>query len=357
MTSRPRIMSSNYMHWAKTRVHARFNLGISGILNYPLRELPVTLGDLEITGDSYYGYAPLVEALSQKCGVPAGKIFTTVGTSMANHLAMAAAVEAGDEILIEQPTYELLVSTAQYLGAVVKRFPRREEDFQIDPDEVRRHLGPKTKLIVLTNLHNPSSVLTEEDTLRELGKLAGSVGASVLVDEVYLDAAFDRGVRSAVHLGDQFISTNSLTKVYGLSGLRCGWVLGNPAFIEKLWRLNDLFNVIPSHTSEILSVIALNNLPKILARTRSILEPNQRIIGKILSTRDDLAAVTPGFGNVVFPKLLKRDAEKFCETLLRDYETLVVPGKFFEMTRNIRIGLGVTEFPEGISRLVKALDS
>ena len=94
-------------------------------------------------------------------------------------------------MLIEQPTYELLTSTLLYLGAAVKRFARSEESgYALDPAEVRRVITPKTKLIVLTNLHNPSSVLAPDSVLREIGDLARSVGAHVLVDEVYLDAVY-----------------------------------------------------------------------------------------------------------------------------------------------------------------------
>src|SRR4051794_23454395 len=125
MTNQPsRIMSSEYMQWAKTNLKARFSLASSGLMNYSLSKLPVTVEDLELTGPSYYGYEPLQKALAVKSNAPVESIVAATGTSMANHLVMAALLEPGDEILIEQPTYELLVSTAEYLGAKVKRFIR-----------------------------------------------------------------------------------------------------------------------------------------------------------------------------------------------------------------------------------------
>ena len=105
---------------------------------------------------------------------------------------MAALIDPGDEVLIEHPAYELLVSAALFLGADVKRFVRDPEaGFALDPSTVRRALTPKTKLIVLTNLHNPSSNLAPDSALREIGDLARSVGAHVIVDEVYLDAVYE----------------------------------------------------------------------------------------------------------------------------------------------------------------------
>src|SRR5208282_1535781 len=117
------------------------------------------------------------------CGVHPDCVVAAAGTSMANHLAMAAIVDPGDEVLIEHPAYELLVSAALFLGADVKRFARAPEHaYALDPAAIRRALTSKTKLIVVTNLHNPSSALTPEAVLLEIGGLARSVGAHVLVD-------------------------------------------------------------------------------------------------------------------------------------------------------------------------------
>ena len=352
-------MRSAYMEWAKTRSHARFNLAISGVANYPLAELPVRLEDLELSGPSYYGYEPLQRRLAAKCGVPAECVVAAAGTSMANHLAMAATLEPGDQVLIERPTYELLLSTARYFGAEVRRFPRRFEDgFCLDPREVERNLTPHTRLIVLTNSHNPSGALAEEDALRQTGELARSVGARVLVDEVYLDAAFARAPRSAFHLGEHFLSTSSLTKVYGLSGLRCGWVLAAPALAERMWRLNDLFAVIPAHPAERLSVIALDHLDRIAARARALLEANRRLLERFLDSREDLRAVRAACGTTAFPRLERGSVEALCAGLRENYDTSIVPGEFFEMPEHFRIGIGgeTQNVAEGLRRLGAALD-
>jgi aspartate/methionine/tyrosine aminotransferase len=352
-------MRSAYMEWAKTRAHACFNLATSGVANYPLAELPAKLEDLELSGPSDYGYEPLQRRLAAKCGVPAECVVAATGASMANHLAMAATLEPGDEVLIEHPTYELLVSAARYLGAEIRRFPRRFGDgFRLDPEKVERNITPRTRLVVLTNSHNPSSVLTEENALRQVGEIAQGVGARVLVDEVYLDATFSRTTRSAFHLGEHVIATGSLTKVYGLSGLRCGWVLAAPELVTRIWRLNDLFGVIPAHPAERLSVIALEHLPHIAARAFKLLEANRRLLERFLETRADLSAVRPACGTTAFPRLLRGNVETLCALLRDKYDTSVVPGKFFEMAEHFRIGIGVAtqDFAAGLERLGRALD-
>src|SRR5580700_622553 len=194
---------SDYMQWAKTQSRARFNLATSGVGSFPLAELP-SQPALEINGDSTYGYAPLQQAIARKCGVDPDCVVAAAGTSMANHLAMAALVDPGDEVMIEHPAYELMVSAALYLGAAVKRFPRTDESgYALDPAEIRRAITPRTKLIVVTNLHNPSSVLTPDSVLREIGDIARGVGAHVLVDEVYLDAVYQNTPQTAYRLGPE----------------------------------------------------------------------------------------------------------------------------------------------------------
>ena len=109
----------------------------------------------------------------------------------------------------------------------MRYFKRRMEDgFRVDEEEVERQMTPRTRLIVLTNLHNPTGAYIDERTMRAIGELARNHGARVLVDEFYLEALYDRRPRPAIHLGEHFLVTSSLTKAYGLSGLSCGWVLG-----------------------------------------------------------------------------------------------------------------------------------
>lgn len=354
-----RVLSSDYMLWAKTRSHARFNLASSGLKNYSLADLPVRLEELELSGQSFYGYEPLQRLLAAKCNVEPECVVAATGTSMANHLVMAATLAPGDEVLIEHPAYEPLLNMAQYLGAQIKRFERKfEEGFRVDAEEVARRVTSRTRLIILTNLHNPTSALTDKETLKQLGEIAQTLGAHVLVDEVYLDALFEDAQPSAFHLGEEFIVTSSLTKVYGLSGLRCGWVLARPELAEKLWRLNDLFGVIPAHSAELLSCVALANLDGIARRARELLETNGRVLNSFYRTRDDLDWTEHKFGTVSFPRLKRGRADELCELLRERYETSVVPGRFFEMPEHFRIGLGgrTEELIEGLERLGRALD-
>jgi aspartate/methionine/tyrosine aminotransferase len=354
-----RTMNSPYMHWAKTHFHAKYNLANSGMMNYPLSRLPVKFDDLTITGQTYYGYPPLLNEIGKRYGVTTDKIYTTMGTSFANYAVLEALYEPGDEIIIEHPTYELLLSAAEHAGYSIKRLYRKPgNQFRIDPDDLRSLITPKTKLILITNLHNPASVYIDDHTLKSIGTIAHSVGAFVCVDEVYLDAMFDQSPRSSIQLSDNFIVTNSLTKIYGLSGLRCGWVLANTDITEKLWRLTDLMYVNHVHLSEQISAVAFTRHDEIKTWARSILDANHKTLNAFLDQRKDLEVTRSGYGTVVFPRLKRGNVDTLSTILNAKYDTAITPGRFFEMPDHFRIGLGTdpADFAAGIENLKNALN-
>jgi aspartate/methionine/tyrosine aminotransferase len=355
--ARGEVLSSAYMNWAKTRSSAKFNLATSGMPNLSIRDLRVSLDDLELT-DGGYGYAPLVERIGKRYRVATESIVTAAGTTFANHLALAALIRPGDEVLFESPAYEPMLATTRYLGADIKRFTRKFEDgFRISPEEVERRVTPNTRLIVLTNLHNPSGALTDDATLNQIGEIARRVGARVLVDEVYIETLFEDSPRTAFHLGNEFVITSSLTKAFGLSGLRCGWIFAEPALAKKMWLLNDLFAATPVHAGERLSVVALDQISDIAARAKTLLDHNRHLLNDFLDTREELEAVRPEFGTVMFPRVRTGDADRLCQLLREKFETSVVPGRFFELPDHFRVGIAVSSdvLEEGLARLGQAL--
>ena len=358
MTAARQVMTSSYMHWAKTRSTAKFNLATSGMPNLSIRDLRVSLDDLEIT-DGGYGYEPLISRIGARYGVAKESIVTAAGTTFANHLAMAAIAEPGDEVLFESPAYEPMLAAVRYLGANVKRFTRRFEDgFRVAPEEVEKHVTRNTRLIVITNLHNPSSVLIDDATLKQIGEIARGVGARVLVDEVYIETLFETAPRTAFHLGHEFVITSSLTKAFGLSGLRCGWIFAEPELAQRMWLLNDLFAATPVHAGERLSVIALDQISEIAERAKRLLDHNRRLLNEFLDTREELETVRPEFGTVMFPRVSNGNADQLCRVLREKYETSVVPGSFFELPAHFRVGIAVSSdvLEQGLERLGQALD-
>ena len=346
------------MHWAKTQRAARYTLAVSGIKSLDLAELGATWDDLCLDGGDGYGLPALRAALAAKAGVSDDRIVLATGTSGANHLAFATLVESGDEVAMERPGYEPLESLARHLGAAVRYFPRRPENgFRIDTADVAAVVTPKTRLIVLSNLNNPTSVATDEATLRAIGAIAGRSRAKVLVDEAYLDAAFESAPPSAGRLGDVFVVTTSLTKVFGLNGLRCGWIVAEPALASRIWQLKNLFGVNDAHPAACLSLCALRRSGEILGRSRVILEANRLSWESFLVGRDDLSVAGDSRGTTVFPRVLSCEADALCAHLRERYETSCVPGRFFGEPAFVRVGLcGDPEiFRDGLARLGSAL--
>lgn len=351
-------LTSPYMEWAKLNSAAKYNLATSGIEPLPFAELGARLKDLGLDGGSPYGYPELQNRLAAHCGVPAECIVPAIGASMANHLAMAACFEPGEDVLIEEPTYEPMMSTARFLGANIIRFRRDPDDgFRVDLKDLERKLTPRTRLIAICNLHNPSSAFMNEATLASIGEMANSAKARVLVDEVYLEA-IDPRPRTSLHLGNQFVVTNSLTKGYGLGGLRCGWIIAEPELCHRMWRIYDVFAGHNPYPAEALSMVALDHLPRFRARAQRILAENRPVMNTFLRERCDLESDVPEFGTTSAPRLKNGSVDEFCELLQTKYETSVVPGRFFEMPDRFRIGIGgdPAMTREAFQRLAAALD-
>lgn len=351
-----RVLQSDYMYWAKNQAPVTYSLGSSEVPACRLDRLPITIADLELDGRSRYRDPPLREAIARHAGVTPDRVVMADGTSMANMLALSAIVSPGDEVAVEHPAYEPLVATARFLGAEVRGFARTEPDFAIDLDTLAAAVTPRTRAILLTNLHNPSSNLPDEATLRAIADIAERVGAHVLVDEVYLDAALPPQ-RSSALLGERFIVTSSLTKCYGLSGIRCGWILAEPALAERMWRLNELFGVAQSHAAERLACIAFEHMAVLTEGVAELLARNRALANDFFACRSYVEWVPMTGGITAFPRLLHGDVDALDRRLRERFDTSIVPGRYFGAPDRFRIGIGnpTDHIEEGLARLGEAL--
>ena len=362
MTTAERLLQSDYMNFAKLKKHSPYNLATSGVADCVLADLEIDPADLALHGDNAYGYPPLSQAIAARFGIdPACVVAPGGGCSFANHLAMAALIAPGHEVLVEDPTYELLTSTLSFLQARVTRFERRaDEHWRLDPDSVAGRLSPATRLVVLTNLHNPSSALADEAVIAAVAEAADRVGARLLVDEVYLELMFRDGrARTAFRPDGAIIVTSSLTKAYGLSGLRCGWILAPAELAERMRRLNDLFGVLPPHVSERMSVVAFDRLEALRARANAMVGANRAAYREHLGEHPALDQVLFDHGTTVFPRLKAGDGDRLFERLTTAFDASIVPGRFFGRPNHIRVGLGgdAAMTREGLTRLASALSA
>lgn len=354
-----------YLEWAKKRPSARLDLAGSNICACSIDELPGVREAIAFDGYNENGYGPLLDAIAARYGVAVDCVTTAQGASGANFLAFAALVEPGDEVLVETPGYDPLLGAPRLLGARVNQFEREfAAGFALDPDRVRRAMTPRTRMIIITNPHNPSGVIADSAALDEIGAIARRHGAHVLVDEVYLDLAAaaaseeTRIERTFGQRGEPFLCTNSLTKSYGLSGLRCGWILSSADVAERIRRTRDVVDGTGSIVAERLAVVAFTHLEHLMHRSLSLLQANRPMLRTFLHSRPDLEWA-PSAGTVVFPRLRRiSDTMDFAERLLDTRDTAVVPGRFFQAPAHIRIGFGgpTETLREGLETLAQALD-
>lgn len=337
------VPRADYLLWAKRRPHPANDLGRSDVVACTLDDLPGAREALELVGRNDEGWGPLVDRLAAHYRVRTDQVATATGTSGANFLACAVLIRPGDDVLVERPGYDPLLAVPRMLGANLVRFERRFEDgFRLDLERVEAALTPRTRLIIVTNPHNPTGALSGFDEWQRLGALAERHGCYVLADEIYLDAVMGPPRDVAASVSPRIITTASLTKAYGLAGLRCGWAIADAVVTEEIRRARDLVDGSGSVLAERAAAVAFDHLPALAARARRILEPNFALFGKFMATQPGLEWVAPHGGTVAFPRL--RDgvsADGFADRLLREFDTAVVPGRFFEAPAHIRVALGI----------------
>jgi aspartate/methionine/tyrosine aminotransferase len=269
-------------------------------------------------------------------------------------------IDSGDEILLETPNYEALQRVPTNIGAEVKMIERRfDRNWQIDLEELERRVSRRTKAILMTNLHNPSGTATNPDKMLTIGQIARDHGARVIVSEVYLDSCFAQGHKPAVSYGEHLISIGSLSKVYGLGGLRVGWIVADDEVIERIKVAQDYVMGGLSSPSQSLALHALSKSDVLVNRCRQIVQGNVKVLGEWIRKHPHLSWIEPDGGTVALVKLPPNlDAMALSNYTREKYSTLVAPGDFFGLRGFIRVALGIDEevLRNGLKHLGSAID-
>lgn len=311
-----------------------------------------------MVADNEYGWRPLLDRIAARYGVGHENVVLAHGTSMANHLVFSALLAPEDQVLLESPGYDPLRVVPEYFQCEVRTFERREEEgYRLDVGRIERALTPRTRLIVVTNLHNPTGALAKRDELESLARVADNYDIHVLVDEVYLEWMHGMGEpHSAINISPRFVTTRSLTKAYGLAALRAGWILAEPELADEMRKLNGLFTNSMAHPTERLAARALDRADSLLAMQRERVGRNAGLATEFVESQPRLSWVRPAAGTVGFVRL-EGNVDDFVRRLESDYDTVVVPGRFFGAPDHFRLGFGMEEsiLEEGLLRLDSAL--
>ncbi len=272
----------------------------------------------------------------------AKNVLVTHGAIGANSLVYQALVAAGDRVVTIVPTYQQHYSIPESLGADVKRLHLRAENGYLpDMGELRRLVTPGTKLIAFSNPNNPTGSLMDRGLLDEVARLAASVGAYVLGDEVYRGTAqeVDTLTPSIADLYPKGISTGSMSKAFSLAGFRLGWICG-PTEVLRAAEIHRDYNTISvGIIDDVFSSIALENSDKILSRSRSLVRTNLATLDRWMQSESALSYRKPRAGTVTLLKYsFDMPSNDFCVRLLEETGVLFTPGSAFDLEGCVRIG-------------------
>jgi aspartate/methionine/tyrosine aminotransferase len=337
----------------------RYNLSESGVHPLSVRELlALAQAAADPLLDVRLGYSQSngTDALRERIaalypGATPDQVLVTNGSAEANYVAALRVIEPGDQVAMLLPNYLQLWGHVQNLGAQVRPFRLHEErGWAPDPAEIRSAIGPGTKLVVVTNPHNPTGHILADAMRRAIIDRTAEVGAWLLADEVYMGAERD-GSTTASFWGsyDRLLCVAGLSKAYGLPGLRIGWLVGPAPIVADAWARHDYTTIGPSGASDHLATLALQPAvrERLLARTRAILRENYPVLEQWLKTfGPSFSWVPPQAGAICWVRYRSRvDGETLVERVRAGQSVLLVPGEHFGMPGYLRFGFG-NELPE-----------
>ena len=348
-----------------------FNLSESGVHPLTVRELSDLAGE-DALGDTLLGYGQsngsdeLRARIAERYpGAHDAGVVVTNGSAEANFAAVWRLVSPGDEVAVIVPAYMQTHGLSRQLGATVREVPLRpEHGWQLDPDDVARAVTDRTRLIVVTNPNNPTGAVLNAPGRRAIVEAAERTGAWILADEVYTGAEIgDAAAETPSFFGAtaRVIATGSLSKAYGLPGLRIGWTVSDPATAEALWARTDYTTISPGDLTDRLARLALRPdvRPRILERTRSRILRGLAILEHWLEGRAGFTWHRPDAGAICFARYdLPIASGELAERLRADHSVLIVPGEHFGVEGHIRFGIGIpeTDLADALERVGQAFD-
>ena len=336
---------------------AKYNLTDTCASSFSLQEL-LDMGELDPSSILLdYGEITGKKSLRQEIlnlyqGKDPDQITTTNGCLEANTLVMDTLLEPQDHVITCVPGYQQFVSYPESLGCTVSLVHLDlAKDWSCSLDDFKNQITENTKLVILNNPNNPTGTLFLLPFLEELIAVCRKKGIYILCDEVYRDPEH---LESISDLYERGISTSSLSKLFGLAGLRLGWVKGPRDVIQKINARRDYVMISTGELRDALGMIALQNKEKILQRTRTILQTNKGFLRSWLRAHPDFSCVIPKEGTVAFLQIHgMKDSESMAKRLLKEKGIFFVPGSCFDKEGYMRLGLG--QDPENFQAGLKEL--
>jgi len=364
------MADDTYLNWYKQRMGQVVSPGAWSLMSSSISEPWEMLKSLHVSPSdpvferryqtpNPYGLPDLIARIGRQYGVPETNVLVCQGATGGIYLVARSFLNPGDRVLVESPGYEPLWLSPRLCGAAVDRLPRPAGHVPT-PQEVSERMTPKTRLIIVTNMHNPTGKEMSREAIRNIVSAARSVtpDVRVVVDEIYLDFN-PRRESASWDLDSAIVSVSSLTKVYGLSILRCGWIFAATDVLRTLRDNQVLVSGIGSRYLETLSTLVFDNLDACRSRSLSILNRNRPLLKRAvqpLLEKGVLEGEIPEYGCISFFRVPGvENTQVLTDYLERKYRVYCVPGRFFDAPDHIRIGIGAltpARLKEALQRFV-----
>jgi aspartate/methionine/tyrosine aminotransferase len=339
----------------------KFNLTESSMEDALLGDLKFDLKSTLLCYGDHQGKVELRQLLADEAGLAKGDVLLTPSAASALFMVNTALLESNDHLIVMKPNYATNIETPRAIGCEIDFVELRIQDqYRPDLSKIEKLIRPNTKLISITTPHNPTGKMLSLEELKALARLAERHNIFLLVDETYRDLSFTTPPPWAASLSERVISISSVSKAYGLPGIRMGWTMSsNKKLMELLLAAKEQIFISNSVVDEEIAFLYLKEKKKHLALMQSKANANFDVLKQWLSQQDFLEYVLPQGGVVCFPRINKPiDIEKFYQTLNQKYGTFVGPGHWFEMDKTyFRIGFGwpdKSQLKEGLENITRA---
>ena len=350
-TFQPFVMERMMSKWENV---VDYNLSESGVHPITARELvddPAVVEELLTTELGYpqaNGIAELREQITSLYpGAGPDNVLVTVGCAEANYNALHTILAPGDEMAVMLPNYMQIWGIAHNLGAQVKTFHLKEDlAWAPDLDELDEAVTEKTKLIAVCNPNNPTGYILTGEEIEKIIAVADRIGAWLLADEVYSGAERLTDTQTPSFWGryDKVLAMNSLSKAYGLPGLRVGWVVGPAKTVDAIWARHEYTAISTTMLANKLAAIALSPQvrPRLLQRTRNYIRRGFPILEEWLACHEGLfTLIPPQAAAIAFVRYhLDINSTELVERLMHEKSVFIVPGDHFGMDHYLRISFG-----------------
>jgi aspartate/methionine/tyrosine aminotransferase len=284
-------------------------------------------------------------------------VLVTTGAIEANFLLFNVLLDPGDHVVAVNPAYKQLNSIPRAVGAEVALWRIRSESYRYDLDELERLMTPRTRLIVVNTPHNPTGAMLSEEELGRVYGLVESVGAWLLCDEAYRWIEVPGGdpfAPPAVDYGPSAISVGTISKPFGLPGLRIGWMTAPAEIVIECWSMRDYTSLSPGKLSDALAILAFKHRDRIVERNRKIISQNLEATNRFVEERSEFLSWTPPRGGLLALLRYELDVPSLvlANRLSEERGVMLAPGSAFGFENHLRIGIGQDPpvFAEGLRR-------